>query len=383
MLDSALLLPAHGHAPYLIGARLLRNLAAGICIPEYYGEAQWAILRDEFPRESDRIFLSKSLGACLQPLLLRDQDCSNGHTSPYVDRYASRVREHVESIDFALAEMLHNGIEAVSLDGHSRKFFRFDFALNTGLPVHSPVEPVYYAFVSRMSQIYEFSPYQSPGVAFLKELWREVEPSFERMFVPRLHSLYGCQDFDSAGITFTPSFAQPVPVNQDDTPAIPSGSTLVVVSGTGMGLDKLNRLVNASSGPWVTLPRSPRELSEERAPRVSPRSWGNPNIRAVLARSGLGSIWQAFLNQRPIGVVKPDAEDDPEVYHNAQMIEKAGIGRILTEKVEPLLDGLPEHSYAIQRQLERELENFGTADGIEYTAAEMKRLLAASLAEQT
>lgn len=382
MFDSALLLPAHGHAPHLIGTRLLRKLATHICIPEYYGEDQRAILRDEFPGETGRIFLSESMGALLQPLLLGRQNSSQGKSSARIDLYASQVRKHFESINLSLGQMLESGIEAVSLDGVRRKFSRFDFALNTGLPVYSSVKPVYYAFVSRLSQIYEFSPYQSPGVSFLKETWQGIEASFDHMFVPRLHSLYECKDFDSTGITLTPPFAHPVPVNQDDSSRILHGSTLVIVSGTGMDLGKLIDLVRASPGrPWVTLPESPEALEEDLATRVSPRSWGNPKVVAVLARSGLGSIWQAALNEKPIGVVMPVAEDDPEVYHNAQMVEKAKIGKILADRIDPLIESLSEYSSGIQRQLQLEVENFGTTDGIEYTAAKLKERLEASIAE--
>lgn len=374
MIKSALLLPAHGHAPYQIGASLLSNLATDICMPDYsgyakdYGEKQRNILNDKFASDSGRIFLSETLGEHLQPLLLFSK------ASPNFDLYASNVRDQAGRIGMELAQTLQHGIEAVALDGTRKRFTQFDFALNTGLPIDFPVKPVYYAFVSRMSAIYRLSSSEIPGVPSLARAWEQIERSFDHMFIPRLNSLYKKEDFHSPNIDFTPPFARPVPVNHEDT--IPSGAILVVVSGTGKGLEKLINLVRAAPDrPWVTLPESAEILKEYGVRKVSPKAWGNPNVAAVLARSGLGSIWDAFLNRKPIGVVTPEVEDDPEVYHNAEMVEAAGIGRILAKSVDPLIDALPEYLSAIQKELELEMKNFQTTDGIAYTSSTLKEKL--------
>jgi len=390
MIKSALLLPAHGHAPYLIGTRLLRNLAIDICIPEYYGEKQRDILRHEFPGATGRIFLSESMGRDLKPLLLGTEgrpklvDSAGQDNSLDFDLYASDVDTHAESISSNLETMLQKGIEAIALDGTRKRFTQFDFTLNTGLPVYSPVRDAFYAFVGKMSEIYRLSPYQSPGIKSLTAKWKNIESSFNRngMFIPRLHSLYERKDFDATGIRFTPPFAQPYPPNHDDTSRIPSGSILVIASGTGIDVPKLVQIMAASPGSYVTLEESPPEFDEYCGKdRVSSKAWGNPNIVAVLARSGLGSIWQAILNQKPVGVVAPDAKIDPEVFHNAQMVEKAGIGKILTENVAPLTDALPKYQSEIRRQLKEEVANFSTSDGIEYTSAALKELLSAVVAK--
>ena len=376
MLDSALLLTAHGHAPYLLGTRLVRDLVTNICIPGYY-ENQQDILRAEFPNDAGRIFLSETLGALLKPLLIGTNDSADQNNPPTIDQYASGVRQHLGGIHSTLEKMLHDGVEAISLDGTRKKFSRFDFALNTGLPVHSPVKPVFFAFVSKMSEIYRLSPHQSAGVSFLTKTWKEIEASFSHMFVPRLHSLHHNQQFDSSGIKFTPPFAKPYPVNTEES--IPQGSTLVVVSGTGRDVEKLSRLAKASSGPCVTLAESPEFID---LPRVSSAAWGNPNVVAVLARSGLGSIWQAVLNQKPIGIVRPDPKIDPEVFHNAQMVENVKVGTILDRKVEPLINVLSRYRDAIREQLDQETSRFHTTDGIEYTSAKLKRLLLSETAGQ-
>lgn len=380
VIKSALLLPAHGHAPYQIGASLLTNLVDDICIPDYsgyakgYGEKQRNILRDKFPDDPGRIFLSAALGERLQPFLLFSKE------SPNFDRYASNVRDQAAKLGMELANRLREGIEAVALDGTRKTFTRFDFAVNTGLPVYSPVKPVYYAFVSRMSAIYRLSSSSIPGVPMLARAWEQIEQTFDHMFIPRVNSLYKKENFASPRISFTPPFAQPVPVNQDDS--IPQGAILVVVSGTGKGLEKLIHLIQASPDRhWVTLPESAEVLKEYGVRKVSARAWGNPSVTAVIARSGLGSIWDALLNQKPIGVVPPEVEDDPEVYHNAEMVANAKFGMILDRSVEPLMDALAECLSAIQNELELEHKKFHTTNGIEYTSQALKQLLPAVAAK--
>jgi len=120
----------------------------------------------------------------------------------------------------------------------------------------------------------------------------------------------------------------------------------------------------------VTLNDSPTQVPFDRIPSTS---WGNPNIVAVLARSGFGSIWQALVNQKPIGVIRPRPQDDPEVFHNAKVVEWAGIGTILDDDMKPLLEALPSFLSNIQRHLKLDDDMFGTMDGIEYTSAEIKR----------
>jgi UDP-N-acetylglucosamine:LPS N-acetylglucosamine transferase len=103
--------------------------------------------------------------------------------------------------------------------------------------------------------------------------------------------------------------------------------------------------------------------------------WGHPNIVAVLARSGFGTIWKALLNQKPIGVISALSEDDPEIYHNAQVVKASGIGTILDDSLEPLVNALPQYLSKIQEQLKIENDRFKTIDGIKYTSAELKQLV--------
>jgi hypothetical protein len=359
---NGLVLPAHGHAPYLLGVRLLKNVADEILLPDFYGATQQRILREEFPADADRIFLSPQLGALLKPLLL-DQAFT-----PDVDSFSRSVRENFATTSRALDTLCRDGIPAVSLHNQPKKFSRFDLALNTGLPVLSPLRPVFFAFVGRMSAIYELSPYQSADIRTLAETWKLIEATFACMYVPRLNSL-SYLDYDPSGITFTPPFARPYP--RDDT-AIPHGATLVIASGTGLDVEKLLQLAASHPADYVTFSGSPECVPFARVPSAV---WGNGSLSAVLARSGFGSIWQAQVNQKPIGVVRPHPQDDPEVFHNAKAVEWSGIGAALDESVMPLVDGLARFSENLKAQMEIDLGMFGTMNGIEYASAHLARYL--------
>ena len=362
MSKSALILPAHGHAPYLLGVRLLQNVADEICLPDYYGDTQRKILLEEFPADADRIFLSGELGLLLKPLLL-DQALT-----PDVDSFSRSVNLNVRQISADLESMCRDGVEAISLSGAKKNFHGFNFALNTGLPVFSPVKQTFFAFVGKMSAIYECSPYQSPDISSLAKLWKEIEFAFEKIFVPRLNSL-AYLEYDETGLTFTPPFARPYPL---DNESIPGNTTLVIASGTGLDVEKLLQLTASYPANYVTLNDSPAQVPFARVPSAA---WGNPHIVAVLARSGFGSIWQAMVNQKPIGVVRPNPKDDPDVFHNAQVVEWAGIGTILEDDMKSLLDALPSFLSNIKKHLKLDKEEFGTMDGIEYTSAELNRLI--------
>jgi hypothetical protein len=372
MPKSFLLLPSHGHAPYLLGVNLLRNLDVDICVPHYYGERQQQVLRDELRLDTrtqvaDRVFLSEGLGSLLGRLL------RGKSYSPTFDSYIQNVTTHFDEINRDLKQRCKNGIEAISLSGIKKTFSRFDFCLNTGLPVLSREQPVVYAFVGKMSEIYRLSTYQNRYMGELVEIWRKVESSFEHMFIPRLNSLYKTE-YDHSGITNTPSLESRTDLDINEARYVPQNSILVVTSGTDEGKDKLANLIASSPKVYNFIKLS--ESSIENDLQVFPPSvWGHPNVVAVIARSGFGTIWKALLNQKPIGIINTPPEDDPEIYQNAQAVKASGIGTILDTNLDPLIDGLPQYISKIQEQLEADRKIFNETDGIKYTSDRLKQLL--------
>jgi len=368
MLPSSLLLPSHGHAPYILGVNLLRNLNVNICVPHYYGAKQQQILMAEIRSNTDiadRIFLSESLGSLFKPLLRHETYSSSFH------QYGQNIILNFAQISSDLQRKYRDGIEAISLSGVKKKFHYFDFALNTGLPVFSPVQPVVYVFAGKMSEIYRRAPEEDDHTRSLAKIWSQVESSFTHWFIPRLNSLWYLQ-YDNAGIIETPPLESQSGL--DETDSVPPNSILVVGSGTHKGVSNLKELIASVSSKYhcITLAESSEKLG---LPGFPPSVWGNPNVVAVLARSGFGTIWKALLNRKPIGVIKAISDGDPEVYHNAQVVNASGIGTILDDSLEPLLDALPQHLSRIQAQLTTDDERFKTMDGILYTSTKLKQLM--------
>ncbi len=359
---SALLLPAHGHAPYILGVRILQDLVEEICLPHYYGETQLKILRADFGEYADKIYFSEALDALFHPLL-RDKA-----SAPTFETFAANVNARFEEISRKLEDLLREGIPSVSLSGKTKTFTKFNFALNTGLPVFSPIQPVFFAFVGRMSAVYRLSPYQGEDALTLARNWIQVERTFAREFIPRFGSLSHL-GYEAQDVVFTPPFTRPVPL--DHSPIAP-GSWLVVASGTGMDLERLGALAATAPVPCVAFPEAPQQL---KLPRVASSAWGSPNIAAVLARSGLGTIWDAIVNEKPVGVLAARAEDDPEVYHNAKTVAWSGVGKILQEDAAPLAESLLACLENIRVWREKFLQEFKTVDGIRFTAEEIRRAL--------
>lgn len=357
MTKSVLLLPWHGHAPYIFGGKLARSMLADICIPNYYKKVQHKILLSEFPDIADKIFTSEVLGDLFKPLL-QYQDSSFD-----LSTYAKSVYRNIESISKNLEALYREGVDATSLTGVKRKFTRFDLSINAGLPVFSPILPVFYMFTGKMSAVYNLSPYQNKSVQSLSRIWKEVESKFSGMFVPRLNSLFQ-QEYDTSSMIFTPPFASPYPL---DNTSLPKDTTLVIASGTGMDIDNLCALAKSASNPY-TLNESPYTVT---LPRVSSNAWGNPHVTAVLARGGLGSIWQAVVNRKPIGVLPAQARVDPEIYHNVNMVQNSGIGMILEGGVFQFMNNLSTYSQKIEEHLALEKAEFNTNDGFEYVSTQI------------
>ena len=109
-----------------MAARFARALGDHpIVLPHYYGDAQIAILREEIPEMSGRIYLSRELGELFRPLLL---DAGNGMSFSEFGALLAR-NDHpfsARAIENRCNTMLEEGIPAVSLDGKEHRRFRKD-----------------------------------------------------------------------------------------------------------------------------------------------------------------------------------------------------------------------------------------------------------------
>lgn len=243
-------LTSHGNAPYLMATRFARALGDhSIVIPHYYGDVQTAILREEIPEMSGRVYLSRELGELFRPLLL---DAGNGKTFPEFGSMLARDNHtfSTRSIENKFNKMLEEGLPAVSLDGTEHKRFqKSDFAavINTTLPIRVDLPRSYFFFTARMSDLYGLAPdgddscETREAVSELQpyaKLWAEVEATFDREFIPRINAFsYRSQNADPK-VIHTPPFA----FTRPDIDILERKSFLFVPSGTRTDLSKLHQI---------------------------------------------------------------------------------------------------------------------------------------------
>jgi hypothetical protein len=368
MRPCVLLLPAHGNAPYLLGAKIAHDCGWDMLIPDFYGEVQLQILKSEFPDYLNGIFLSKELGNLLLPAL---RDASG---PVRLDDHTEMFKITSEKIDQSIIELLSKGVKGKALNGTTKILKGFSAALNCGLPVQSHISPTYFVFTGKMSEIYRLSDYKSRNTVWLSDLWTKLEQTFQKIFIPQLNAL-SYLNYDSGGIQFTPSLGRPY---QIDSVHEIEKTILVVPSGTRLNLTDINRLIQSSSIPCITLTNAPSELG---IPRFPSSIWGNPNVIGTLARAGWGTIWQCLLNRKPIGTVPVSSTEDPEISHSVKAIQWSGIGVLLGNSMDPLLNHMNNYLRNIDHVLENDLKQFGTTDGIGYISNILKMELDGVLSE--
>ncbi|MBI3273163.1 MAG: hypothetical protein HYZ53_29505 [Planctomycetes bacterium] len=353
-----LVLPSHGHAPYLLGAAVALGGGHAVCLPEFYGATQRGILREEFRGREHLVWTSSELGRILEPLLFD----ARRHSS--FQEFAAAMVQRVDGIERDLAELLRCGVPATSLTGEHRLLKRFEYVLNCGLPLAADVAPVYFVFAAKMSELYRCTQGAHPGLVTLETRWRAIEGTFSGLFVPRLNSLSYTQSED-AGVTFTPPFATPMPIPRA---GLDRPSLLLVASGTGWRLEEMLRLARSGDLPFVTLPSAPPCLQ---FPRVSAGIYGDRQLLGVVARCGLGAVWRAVVNEKPLGTLVAGEDEDPEIQHNIRSVVALGVGVLLSESIQPLLDGAARCREAARRFLADCDREFGTLGGLAFVASRL------------
>ncbi|MBA4419989.1 MAG: hypothetical protein C0391_02465 [Anaerolinea sp.] len=344
-----LALTSHGNAPYLMAARFARALGDYIVvIPDYYGEMQAAILKEEIPQMNKRVFLSKELGDLFKPLLL---DSSTGVN--YARFGAKLVDENnpmnAKQIEGKLAAMLKDGIPARSLDGSTQKRFQpeeFCAVINSTLPLRVDLLHSIFFFTGRMSRLYGTVP---PGeeepeahqtvdeLAAYAKLWVEVEDTFDVEFIPRINALSYREDAADERIIFTPPLTFTRPISRKlERPGI-----LFVPSGTRTDLYKLHRVAEtlpAEFQPLVLGSNSNNpDFPADKFTYVRADIFGDANLAGVVSRGGWGTIWECQSNLKPAALVRTSFVEDPEMGHSQFVLKERGLVEILDDSISPFL----------------------------------------------
>lgn len=386
-----LALTSHGNAPYLMAARFAWALGDYIVVvPDYYGETQAAILREEIPQMAERVYLSRELGELFRPLLL-ESGIGKNYAQFGMSLADSNNPTNARRIENRLATMLAEGIPALSLDGSTRRqFFAGDFAaaINSTLPLRVNLPLSIFFFTGRMSRLYGTMP---PGedapeaqqtienLAAYAKLWVEVEDTFDTEFIPRINALSYREDAADERIIFTPPLAFTRPITRKlERPGI-----LFVPSGTRTDLDKLHRVAETLSADYQPLVLgsngSNPDFPADKFTYVRAEVYGDPNLAGVVSRGGWGTIWECQANLKPAALVRTSFMEDPEMGHSQFVLKELGLVEILDQTISPFLAAgkLEQYKNALIKERERDEVMFGVfaGDGFAFMADQLRRLL--------
>jgi len=378
-----LALTSHGNAPYLMVTRLARALGnVRVVIPDYYGNSQHKILKEELPECKHLVYLSREMGKILSPLLL------DGSLNSSFAEFGSRIAnpsnpQGVDQIENSLGKLLMDGIPATSLDGLDTTRYQLkDFAgvLNTTLPVRVNLPLHVFFFTAWMSDLYGALPPGDDTAASHKthemlapyaSLWKRVEDTYTHAFIPRIHA-FSYREQPISRVVHTPplAFKRKV-VNQ-----LPGKSLLFIPSGTRTDVHVLNRLAVEMSVNYQRLVlghlRDHGDFPAQMFKRVNASTFGDASLTGVIARGGWGTIWECLANEKPLGVPRLTFADDPEMGHSQATISHTGLGKIVDESLLPFLkdESLADIKKHIQQIRAEDRRQFGSwaDDGIGFIA---------------
>jgi hypothetical protein len=378
-----LALTSHGNAPYLMVTRLARALGnARVLIPDYYGNTQHKILKEELPECQHLVYLSRELGEILSPLLL--DGSQNSSFAEFGSRVANPANpQGVDQIENALGKLLVDGIPATSLDGLDKtRYLLKDFTgvLNTTLPLRVNIPLHVFFFTAWMSELYGTLPPGDDSTASRKthemlapyaSLWRRAEAAYTHAFIPRIHA-FSYREQPIPRVIHTPPLAFRRPVIQQLT----GKSILFIPSGTRTDVHHLNRLAVETTADYQRLVlghlRDHGDFPSHVFKRVNASSFGDEHLTGVIARGGWGTIWECLANEKPLAVPRLTFADDPEMGHTQAAIMHTGLGRIMDDSILPFLadESLSEIKQRIQQIRAEDKRHFASwaDDGIGFIA---------------
>lgn len=345
MSKSVLLLTNHGNEPYLLGISVaLKSGAEFICVPHYYHGRknepdQKRIIQEEFKEDHQKIFLSQKLGDILSHLLRSVND--NLGYPQYVEKiYKNRNGEFgINHVFSKLEKCIAKGLCTSSISPEStKKTFRyndFEFALNIGLPIDSPINPTYYIFTALMSQVYrtpldKFSENILYKFSNLADYWEEIEAKFTKSFIPRLHAL-SHSSISYPNTVQTPPLADYIQPSLNKSEILKGDSVLIIPSATGNDNSKIENLLLTSKSKLHWVSYSPKV---KHVKRVKTSVFADKSLMAVISRGGWGTVWKCLIHTKPMGLFSTSFLDDPEIAHTIKTLLSFNIGFL----IEPLLE---------------------------------------------
>lgn len=344
---------AHGNEPYILAATIGSALGDTI-IPLLYPEKQESILK-RWIGNSENIYLDEGSGRILSRITFRGN---------YRD-YFGRVLTNGKNVVSDLSDYLRD-FEAVSLAGKRKRFSRPDIELNVGFPIILPNIKSFYIFPGPISEYARSSPVNVEELDEFVELAKEAEAKHEIIFIPAVNS-------------FSYKNRKPVEREVSTPPLKRKGShespiekgIFATLPGSLVLENELKETVEKSKMKIYHLPQDnlPGEVVNTHEIIF------NPNIVAVLARAGWGTLWMCQAAEKPIIAPAWKPTDDPEIYHNNKTVEALGLGVVYEKFSEDIIRDAATKTGKIKSLNKQLFKTFGTLDGITFVQEKIKERL--------
>lgn len=335
---------AHGNEPYILGGSIGYGLGE-VIIPNIYKNRQLEILK-RWVGNNPGVYLDDVSGSIIDKILF------HGDYADYISRVVANKKTVENELDYHLKDF-----EAVSLTGKRKRFRKIDIEINAGSPISTRYRS-FYVFPGLHSEYASNSIIKYENVDSFVASVKETEERQQKIFIPKINSF---SYFDRAPVK-----------NEISTPPLKSKSTNnqkiergILVSLPG-SMVMAKELIEASKSSEVTIYHMAQDNRLPGFVTDNHEIIFNPNIMAVLARSGWGTLWLCQVAEKPIMCPIWKSTDDPEIYHNNITVEKFGLGVIYEKFNSDVLRKALSKADSIKRLNESLYDEFGTLDGIRF-----------------
>jgi hypothetical protein len=370
---------AHGNGPFSrtidLGLAINTEMQARgeaslpIIVPLVYGDRQKRIMREDFGQvideNPDLILLDEFHGKILDELFFK---------KGFYQQNLEHLLEHQPKLEAQLRDYLSGTLKLTTFDGRnlsvSGRDIAFEISHNPRVATGYPIS--FYTTIGLFSEILErarqetlegrisdFSPevlQQATAIA------KKIEDDRQTHFMPEPFVFsYDANRKKGEKEIFTPPF---IHTPKPNTEQVPEGMYVMIT-----GIDGLAHLFE-DVGQFGLRLYCPSFVKIQGADNThAPDFVANPNIRYQFARTGWSTVWWSHMTETPLITPAYSQGDDPEIYFNEKSVSRLGIATVFNpsdpkETLEQADSQIPRMRVVNQALL----RNYGTLDGINYTA---------------
>ncbi|MBN4081324.1 hypothetical protein JYT44_03055 [Caldithrix abyssi] len=367
---------AFGNGPYCrvidlalsLNDELIRcgNDPYSVIIPLVYGDRQRRIILeswgDRLEKNPNELLLDATQGQLLHKIFYKGKDYgqSLGNFVKYQTEVEDLIKRHLDK-KFTVENIFG---ERIQVDGRD-----IEIELNHNPRISVGISNSYYTSIAFFSDILtramKIPNIQLDKTIALKaiKIAKQIESNQRLRFIPK-PSVFSFQDNQTSSYSYVsipPFIHAPAPNHKKILPSI-----YVLISG----IEELSSIYNKADKLGFRLYGSTKLGNNIQLTITTPDIVSNKNIRFMFARTGWSALWLAILTNTPFISPPYSKKDDPEIYFNLLTLEKLKLGIIHNESRDASntlksASTLMKYRIPFLRKLR---EEFGTLDGIDFTA---------------